>query len=409
MKFTEAKIKTLRSTNEPSRNADLLIRAGYISQLAAGLYTFLPLGKRVLENINQVIRAEMESIGGQEILMPALQPAENWQKTGRWDSLDVLFRFESHYTKTNYALGATHEEVVVPLAKNYINSYKDFPLSLFQIQTKFRDEKRAKSGLLRTREFVMKDLYSFHPDQKSLDEYYDVAAQSYKNIYQKLGIGADTYFTYASGGSFSKYSHEFQTICEAGEDIIYTCEKCRVAINKEIINEQKDCPECGSAELKEAKAIEVGNIFKLGTKFSEAFDLKYRDSNDQPQDVLMGCYGIGPARVMGAIVERLADERGLIWPKEIAPFDVHLVDFDKESEAQDIYDKLGKLGYKVLWDNRPESPGVKLSDADLLGVPVRLVVSEKTLKENKIEYKLRTKKEFELLSFEDLLVRLKNV
>jgi prolyl-tRNA synthetase len=409
MKFSEAKIKTLRSTNEPSKNADLLIRAGYINQLAAGIYTYLPLGKRVLDNINQIIREEMDAIGGQEITMPALQPAENWQKTGRWDSLDVLFKFKSFYTKTDYALGSTHEEVVAPLAKSYISSYKDLPLYLYQIQTKFRDEKRAKSGLLRNREFPMKDLYSFHADESDLDKYYDKVAKAYKKIYKRCGIGSETYYTYASGGSFAKYSHEFQTLCEAGEDIIYVCEKCKIAINREIIKDIKHCPECGSANLVEQKAIEVGNIFKLGTKYSKPFELNYRDKNDHEQDVIMGCYGIGPGRVMGTIVEKIADGRGLVWPKEIAPFRVHLVTLDgKNKESQEVYDLLEKEGLSVLWDDRDETTGVKLADADLLGMPVRVIVSAKTLTEKKIEIKPRDKKNFELVNKSELVKKIKN-
>jgi len=404
MKFTESKIKTLRVTNEYSKNADLLTRGGYISQLAAGVYTFLPLGKKVLENINEIIRKEMNFIGGQEILMPALHPAENWKKTNRWDVLDVLFRFQSYYTKIDYALGATHEEIITPLAKNYIASYKDMPLYLYQIQNKFRDEKRAKSGLLRTREFLMKDLYSFHTDQQDLDNYYDIVAGSYKKIYEALGIGSATYYTYASGGSFSKYSHEFQTVCEAGEDLIYICDKCNIAVNKEIIEELKDCPECGAKNLREEKAIEVGNIFKLGTKFSSAFDLKYQDAEDRSQAVVMGCYGIGPARIMATIVEKLADDRGIVWPKNVAPFDVHLIDLDgKNKEAEELYNKLTKKGFEVIWDDRDESVGVKFSDCDLLGIPIRVVVSEKTLKQGKVEYKIRIEKSFELVTMDELI------
>lgn len=410
MKFTDIKIKTLRNTNEPSRNADLLIRAGYVDQVAAGIYSYLPLGKRVLENINNIIREEMNAIGGLEITMPALQPAENWKKTGRWDSLDVLFRFTSFYTKTDYALGSTHEEIVAPLAKKYVASYKDLPLYLYQIQTKFRDEKRAKSGLLRNREFPMKDLYSFHVDNEDLDKYYEIVAKAYENIYKRCGIGPETYYTYASGGSFSKYSHEFQTICDAGEDIIFVCEKCHVAINKEIIKDIDKCPECGNSKLEEKKAIEVGNIFKLGTKYSKPFELTYRDKDDREQDVVMGCYGIGPGRVMGTIVEKIADERGLVWPKEIAPFDVHLVTLDeKTEESQKIYDLLEKSGLSVLWDDRAETTGVKLADADLLGLPARVLVSEKTLANKKVEFKARDKKDFELISETELIQKINYV
>jgi prolyl-tRNA synthetase len=404
MKFSDGGIKTLRNITEPSRNAELLTKAGYIDQLAAGIYTFLPLGKRVLDKISSIIREEMNNAGGQEVTMPVLQPADNWKKTGRWDSLDVLYRFKSHYTKTEYALGPTHEEIVTPLAKNYITSYKDLPLYLYQIQTKFRDEKRAKSGLLRNREFLMKDLYSFHTNEDDLEKYYEVMKKAYTKIFARCGIGSDTYVTYATGGSFSKYSHEFQTECEAGEDIVYLCDKCKVAVNKEIIHEGKKCPECGNKGLREIKAIEVGNIFKLGTKFSQGFELKYKDKNDKEQLVHMGCYGIGPGRVMGAVVEKSSDEKGIIWPKEISPFDIHLVSLDgKVKEGNKVYQELVSAGYSVLWDDRDETPGIKFADADLIGIPLRVIISDKTIAKKKIEVKERAKKDSRLVSLLDFL------
>jgi len=404
MKFTQLGIKTLKETKEQSKNADLLIRAGYVNQLSAGVFTLLNLGKRVSDKISQVVKEEMESVGGVEILMPALQPATNWQTTKRWDTLDVLFRFESYYTKTNYALGATHEEVITPLVKNYVNSYKDLPIYLYQIQTKFRDELRAKSGLLRNREFIMKDLYSFNANTEDLDKYYEKMIQAYKKIYQRLGLGDITYLTYASGGSFSKYSHEFQTLTKAGEDIIFICNKCQLAINKEIISEQKKCPECGNSKLTEEKASEVGNIFKLGTKFSQAFNLTYKDINDKDQYVVMGCYGIGITRLVGTIVEVLNDERGIVWPESVSPFDFHLVTLEGATkESKLVYDKLQNAGFEVLWDDREESAGKKLADADLLGITKRIVISAKTIKAGKIELKFRGEKEARLVSIGELL------
>jgi prolyl-tRNA synthetase len=406
MKFTEGGIKTLRTVNEPSKNAELLLKGGFIDQLSAGVYTYLPLGIRVLHKIEDIIRDEMNRAGGQEILMPVLQPKENWLRTGRWDTLDVLYKFKSFYSKTELALGPTHEEVVAPLAKKYVNSYKDLPLYLYQIQTKFRDEKRPKSGLLRGREFLMKDLYSFHTSEEDLDRYYEVMASSYHNIFERCGLGGITYYTFASGGSFSKYSHEFQTECVTGEDTIYLCEKCKVAINKEIITEQKECPKCGNKKLKEIKAIEVGNIFKLGTKYSKPFELTFVDENDKPKEVVMGCYGIGLGRIMGAVAEIFNDEKGLVWPKSIAPFDIHLVNIGETSkEATDVYEKLIGAGYDVIWDDRAESTGIKLGDADLLGVPVRIVVSPKTLAEGKIEIKERANDKVELLKLSEFLKR----
>jgi len=406
MKFTEGGIKTLRTVNEPSKNAALLLKGGFIDQLSAGVYTYLPLGIRVIHKIEDIIRDEMNRAGGQEILMPVLQPKENWLRTGRWDTLDVLYKFKSFYSKTELALGPTHEEVVAPLAKKYINSYKDLPLYLYQIQTKFRDEKRPKSGLLRGREFLMKDLYSFHTSEEDLDRYYEVMASSYHNIFEHCGLGGITYYTFASGGSFSKYSHEFQTECATGEDTIYLCEKCKVAINKEIIKEQKECPECGSKKLKEIKAIEVGNIFKLGTKYSKPFELTFVDENDKPKEVVMGCYGIGLGRIMGAVAEIFNDEKGLVWPKSIAPFDIHMVNIGETSkEAAEVYEKLVSAGHDVLWDDRAESTGIKLGDADLLGIPLRIVVSPKTLAEGKIEIKERAKDKVELVKLSEFLKR----
>lgn len=406
MKYTDSLIKTRKQASKETEsiNAELLTRAGFVDQSMAGVYTYLPLGLRVYNKIEAIIREEMEAMGGQEVLMPVLQVKDNWEKTGRWDSLDDLFKFTSFYSKIETALGPTHEETIAPLAKKYIFSYKDLPKYLFQIQTKFRDEKRAKAGLLRGREFIMKDLYSFHASEKDLDDYYNKMKEAYLKIFARVGIAEKTYLTYASGGSFSKYSHEFQTETPAGEDTIYLCGKCKVAINKEIIEEQKMCPECQSTELKELKGIEVGNIFKLGTKYSKPFELKYVDENNKEQDVVMGCYGIGLGRLMGTVVEIFHDERGIIWPASVAPYQVHLIDLDgKNKEAKELYAELQKAGVEVLWDNREESAGVKLADADLLGIPYRVVVSEKTEKAGKYELKARAEKETKLVDKEELL------
>ncbi len=383
MKQSQYRIKTLKETPKDADNIStaLLSRAGFIDKLAAGIYSFLPLGYRVLKKIEDIIRQEMDAIGGQEILMPALHPRENWEKTGRWGSLDVIFRVKSRANQ-DYALGSTHEEIVAPLAKGFINSYRDLPLYLYQIQTKFRDEPRAKSGLLRTREFSMKDLYSFHADQEDLDRFYEKAQKAYDKIYQRVGIGRETFKTYAGGGSFSKYSHEYQTLTEAGEDEIYFCEDCQVAINREIIDDEKKCPECGRAkdDLAVYKAIEVGNIFKLGTKFSAPFELNYLDKNGQSQQVIMGCYGIGPSRVLGAVVEVHHDERGIIWPEEIAPFKVHLILLSREAKvkkiADDLYDDLTEKRVEVLYDDTDDTAGVKFANSDLIGIPYRIVFTD---------------------------------
>ncbi len=415
MKFSESLIKTRREKvkEADSINADLLIRGSYIDQLASGVYTYLPLGLKTIEKISSVIRDEINKIQGQEILMPVLQPKENWQKTGRWETEDNLYIFTSYYSKTDLVLGPTHEEVVVPLAKKFIFSYKDLPKYLYQIQNKFRDEKRAKGGLLRGREFIMKDLYSFHSSKEDLDDYYEKASNAYKNIFNKVGIGSKTYKTFASGGSFSKYSHEFQTESDSGEDLIYLCKKCKVAVNKEIINEQSTCPECGNPKLTEIKAIEVGNIFKLMSKFSAPFGLTYRDRLGEDKPILMGCYGIGLGRLMGAIVEVSHDKDGLIWPIEIAPFKVHLINMGDNrevlTETKRLYEKLMKKKIEVIWDDRSESNGVKLTDADLIGIPIRLIISNKTLESKAIELKERARDNSEMIQYDNILTRIKEI
>ncbi|MFA6422970.1 MAG: aminoacyl--tRNA ligase-related protein [Patescibacteria group bacterium] len=382
-----------------SKSAQFLIRGGYIDQLGTGIYSYLPLGFKVLDKIVQIIREEMNAIDGQEILMPALHPAQNWKITDRYD-MNVGFKTKSS-TGQDYVLGWTHEEIVTPLAKRFVNSYKDLPIALYQIQSKFRDEERPKSGLLRTREFLMKDLYSFHTDSEDLDKYYDRVLEAYKKVYDRVGIGEMTYKTYASGGSFSKYSHEFQTVSDAGEDTIYVCEKCHIAVNKEIIKDvENKCPECGNTELKEKKSIEVGNIFKLGTKYSEPFNLKYLTSEGDLKLVEMGCYGIGPSRLLSTIVEILSDESGPVWPSEVAPFEIYLTGLDEESlkKAEEVYEKLKDEGKEVLFDDSTDRAGEKFARAELYGIPERWVISKNTLASSEIEVKKRTQKETSMIS-----------
>jgi prolyl-tRNA synthetase len=325
--------------------------------------------------------------------------------TGRWDSLnDILFKLEG-VRGSEFTLGPTHEEVVTPLAKQFIFSYKDLPFAVYQIQSKFRNEARAKSGLLRGREFRMKDVYSFHTDEKDLAEFYDRMALAYERVWERLSLGEITYKTFASGGSFSKYSHEYQTVCDSGEDEIYLCEKCRLAINKEIIAEQDSCPSCGNKDLIKKNGIEVGNIFQLKTKYSEPFNLRYTDEAGEQKLVYMGCYGMGPSRVMGTLVEVFHDDKGIIWPESVAPFQYHLLNLSKSDkvreQAEDLYEKLVKKGAEVLYDDRVgSSPGEKLQDADLLGLPIRLVVSDKT--DDKIEVKKRNSAHVELKNFNNI-------
>lgn len=387
---------------EISKNAQLLLRAGYVDKLMAGVYNLLPLGKKVTDKIENVIREEMNAIGGQELFLPTLHPKNIMELTGRWNEIDVLFKLESN--KREYSLGSTHEEGISPLAKKMITSRRDLPKYVYQIQNKFRNELRAKSGVLRTREFLMKDLYSFHENEEDLDEYYERVKKAYVKIFQRCGIGDVTYLTYASGGTFSKYSHEFQTLTDAGEDNIYICDKCRIAINEEIIEDQNHmCPECGNKKLRTEKAVEVGNIFKLMDKFSTPFDLTYKNEKGENRNIIMGCYGIGIQRLMGTIVEVTGNESGLIWPEKIAPFKVHLLSFGQNEKALKIYEVLQKKGIEVLYDDRDAGPGEKLAESDLMGFPYRVIVSAKTVKDGKISLKLRNEADEKLISEEELI------
>jgi prolyl-tRNA synthetase len=407
MKQTQLFTRTIKELpkDETSYNAQVLIRAGFIDKSAAGIYSFLPLGWRVLRKIKEIIRQEMEAISGQEINMSALAPKENWQATGRWENLDILFRISGLDNK-EYALNPTHEEVVTPLAKKFIFSYRELPFSVFQIQTKFRNEKRAKAGLLRGREFLMKDLYSFHSNQKSLDDYYEIVINAYHRIFDRCGLGKKTYLTYASGGSFSKYSYEFQTLTPAGEDLIYICPNCKVAVNKEIISKQDSCPLCGRKKLIKERAVEVGNIFKLGTKFSQPFDLNFQDKDGSRKLVIMGCYGIGLSRILGTVVEIFHDKDGIIWPKNIAPFKVHLLSLNEKEIADKVYQDIFSSGIEVLYDDRDLSAGEKFVDSDLIGCPYRLVISKKSLASGGAELKRRDSKKSEIIELGKIKGRL---
>ncbi|OIN87927.1 MAG: hypothetical protein AUJ12_00160 [Alphaproteobacteria bacterium CG1_02_46_17] len=405
MRLSTLSTKTVKdvSKSDVSRNAQLLTQAGFIDQLMAGVYSYLPLGVKVLSNIENIIRQEMDALGAQEILMPALQPREIWDQTERWDKIDVLFKLKGSGDR-DLALGPTHEEVVTPLMGRFIQSYRDLPKFVYQIQTKFRNEPRAKSGLLRGREFRMKDMYSFNTNQQGLDNFYELAIEAYKNVYRRCGLGDLTLLTYASGGIFSKYSHEFQTITPYGEDIIYRIPGTDIAINKEIIDDREalagiipNYKEGDEKNLEELKAIEVGNIFKLGTRFSDAFNVKFTDEDGKQGTVHMGCYGIGPSRIMGTIAEVLSDDKGLVWPDEVAPYHVHLVSLCRDesdiSRCEEIYAKLKSMGISVLYDDRQSvQAGAKLGDADLMGMPRRVVVGAKTLAEDSVEFRARNDK-----------------
>lgn len=410
MKYSQLFGKTLRDDprDEVSTNAKLLLRAGLISKELAGVYNYLPLGLLVLKKISDIVREEMNAIDGQELLLSSLQNKLNWEKTGRWSSFDALFKIKSRFDH-QYALGPTHEEVLVPLVKQFVSSYKDLPLSLYQIQTKFRDEERAKSGILRGREFLMKDMYSFHATEEDFKEYYEKVKQAYQKVFK--GVGLSAIETQASGGTFSKFSHEYQVIAKAGEDEIIYCPGGDFSANVDVseVKEGKQC-DLGHGKLKKAKAIEVGNIFPLKTKFSDAFGLTYKNKEGKNIPVVMGCYGIGISRLMGALVEVHHDEKGIMWPEEVAPYQVYLVGImNQESgiknRTKEVYEKLTKAGIEVLFDDREASVGEKLADADLIGIPVRLVVSEKT--QDKIEWKKRTEEKTELLSLGEIISRLR--
>jgi len=389
------------SKDEVSINAELLTKAGYIEKQMAGVYNYLPLGLRVYRKIENIIREEINSIGGQEILMPVLQSKELWDTTGRWESLEpIMYQFEDHHG-SKVGLGTTHEEVVVDIVKKHLTSYKDLPIALYQIQTKFRDEKRAKSGLLRGREFGMKDLYSFHTNQEDLDEYYNKVHDVYIKIFKRMGL--DAFSVEASGGAISKkFSHEFMVKTKAGEDIIILCEKCNWAQNSEIakVNKDDECPKCGF-KLSEEKTVEAGNIFNLENEYSSKMNLKFTDKDGKQKDVLMGCYGIGLSRAIGTIVEASNDDNGIIWPKEVTPFHIHLLNLVKndKKKVDKIYSELEKEGFEVLYDDRDISFGKKLKDADLIGISWQIIVND----DEEVELIERSNKENKKVSFSEAI------
>lgn len=414
MKQSQLFTKTRKDipSDETAKNAQLLIQAGYIHKEMAGVYTFLPLGLKVLEKINQVVREEMDAIGGQEIRMTALQDPEIWKATERWDDANVDVWFKTKLKNgTELGLGPTHEEPLVRAAKRFVQSYKDLPFLVYQIQTKFRNETRSKSGIMRGREFLMKDMYSFARTEKEHEELYEKIKQAYYKVYVRLGVGEQTFLTFASGGMFSQYSHEFQTVCEAGEDTIYLDRGKKIAINEEVYTDEV-LAELGLERdnLEEVRAAEVGNIFTLKDKYSKPLDLTFTDESGQEKNVLMGCYGIGPSRLMGVITELMVDDKGLVWHDNIAPARVHLVRVGEDDAVVDaadsLYESLESQGIEVLYDDRDVRPGEKFADADLIGIPHRVVISAKTVEAGKYEYKKRTEKDTGLLTIEQLLKKL---
>ena len=382
MKATKLFFKTRKESpkDADSINANVLVRGGYVQKHMAGVYGLLPLGLKVYRKIENIVREGMNSIDGQEIMMNVLQPRELWDETGRFSEIsEIMYQFKDKNGK-DIGLAPTHEEQVTDIIRHHIKSYKDLPTSLYQIQVKFRNEPRAKSGLLRGREFMMKDMYSFHVDEKDFENYYKKVGEKYLDIFSKIGL--KTKYVAADGGIFSKYSHEFQVICPTGEDTIYYCDKCDFAENKEIAKVKNDdkCPKC-DGKIIEAKSIEVGNIFPLKNKFSSAMGAKYVDNNGSEKDLIMGCYGIGLTRALAAIVEVYFDQENnmMIWPESVAPFDVEIISLEKNKEAEELYEKI-KDKIDILYDDRDVSAGEKFAEADLIGAPKRVIVSEKSLK-----------------------------
>ena len=405
MRFSQSFIKTLREApkDEVARSAAFLTRAGYIHKEMAGVYDYLPLGLRVLENIKQIIREELNRIGCEEILMSTLQNPEPWEKTGRFadDEVDVWFKTELS-AGGELGLAPTHEEPVTMMMKNYIASYKDLPRAIYQFQTKFRNEKRAKSGILRGREFLMKDLYSFHASEADLDEFYAKVEEAYAKVFERLGLGDDTYETFASGGFFAKYSHEFQTFLPVGEDTVYYNPDKSVVLNEEVLEEETlEDLQVKRDELESTTAAEVGNIFKLKVKYSEPLELKFSDADNTAKTVYMGCYGIGVSRVMGVIAEKFADEKGLVWPESVAPYKYYLVGLGKNgaAEAEKFY--AGRED-RILFDDREVRAGEKFADAELVGLPYRVVISDKTLAEDSAEVTNRRTGETKLVKLAEL-------
>jgi prolyl-tRNA synthetase len=414
MRLSKNFTKTTKNApaDEVAKNAQLLIKAGYVHKEMAGVYSYLPLGLRTLNKIANIIREEMDELGGQEILMPALQLKERYEASGRWDDKVVDNWFKTKLANgTELGLGFSHEENLTPIVKDFVRSYKDLPIAPYQIQTKFRNELRSKSGIMRGREFLMKDMYSYAVDQAQHDEFYAKAQVAYKKVYERMGIGDRTFMTFASGGSFSQFSHEFQTLSDAGEDTIYLSREKGIAINKEVLTDDV-LEQLGVKrdELEEVKGIEVGNIFTLGTKFSAPFNLTVDGENGESITPIMGCYGIGVSRVMGTIAELLSDDKGLVWPEAIAPAKVYLAmlgqNDDTRKAADDLYDELRGKGIEVIYDDRDARPGEKFADADLFGIPYRLVVSDKLVAQEKYELKARTSDEIELLSKNELIAKL---
>jgi len=413
MRLSQNFTRTLKEApaDEVARNAQLLIRAGFVYKVMAGVYAYTPLGLRVIENIKQIVREEMNGLGGQELIMTNLQAKEPWAMTTRWDEkvVDIWFKTKLQ-DGTELGLAWSHEEAILDMMRQYVKSYKDLPAKVYQFQTKLRNEVRAKSGIMRGREFLMKDMYSLHASAEDLDTFYQATIEAYMRAYKRMGIGDDTYVTFASGGAFTKFSHEFQTVCEVGEDTIYIHRAKNIAVNGEVLNDGT-LAELGITreELEEVKSVEVGNIFNFGTEKCEQMQVFFTDKDGQQHPAYLGSYGIGISRMMGILVEKFADERGIVWPASVAPAKVYLVRIGGEeatTEADRLYEELEAKGTEVIYDDRDERPGVKFADAELMGIPYRVTVSDRNLAEGMYEFTIRNSGETILLTRDELLAKL---
>lgn len=411
MRLSHNFTRTLKEApaDEVSRNAQLLIRAGFVYKVMAGVYAYTPFGLKVLENIKQIVREEMNAVGGQELIMSSLQRKETWEGTGRWDDELVDIWFKSALKDgTEVGFGWSHEEAIIEMMKQYTKSYKDLPASVFQFQSKMRNELRAKSGIMRGREFIMKDMYSMHATAEDCDAYYDKVIEAYGRVFDRLGLGESTFMTFASGGAFTKFSHEFQTICTAGEDTLYVNDEQTVAVNEEVLDDATAELGIDKASLKPVVSAEVGNIFKFGTEKSQQMDFNFTGEDGKQHPVYLASYGIGVTRVMGVMVEKFADDKGIVWPEAVAPAKVYLVQIGKESVAlaDELYDALQAKGIEVIYDDRDERPGPKFADAELMGIPYRITVSDRLMSESKYEFTSRAIGETMLLTRHELLDKL---
>lgn len=411
MRLSQSFIRTRKNApaDEVSLNAQLLIRAGFVYKVMAGVYAYTPLGFRVLERIKQIVREEMNEVNGQELIMSSLQPKETWENTGRWDDkvVDIWFKSALH-DGTELGFGWSHEEAIIEMMQQYIKSYKDLPASVYQFQTKFRNELRAKSGIMRGREFIMKDMYSMHATAEDCDAYYERVIEAYKRVYNRLGLGDSTFVTFASGGSFTKFSHEFQTICEAGEDTLYVNNDATVAVNEEVLDDAAHELGIDKSKLTPVVSAEVGNIFKFGTHKSEQMDFTYMGEDGKRHFVYLASYGIGITRVMGVVVEKFSDAKGIVWPESIAPALVYLVQIGHASRAaaDTLYDRLTAHGIETIYDDRDERPGAKFADSELMGIPYRVTISDRLLDTQQVELTVRGTGAVELLTPDALLAKL---